>query len=555
MLKPLFAIKTEHYMKTLLTHIFTLLSFVSFGQQLTTIKVLVPNTTDEVYIVGNQDALGNWEPNKIKMKQISDREREIELQLTFPAEFKFTKGDWNSEGIVKQFNDNPNLKIENETDRSDFVIKTWSDHIDGQKLGLNYDIQYIDSEYMNVRRMLKIAVPMNYDSTKTYPVIYVTDAQSASFQVTKSYVNALSQVQFNMIPECIVVGINQMHRNDDFYETGSGKYFTKFLIEEVVPYIDKKYNTSGFSTLVGHSNGAEYNHKVMMKENNPFRGFISMSSALEKNADKELTTFFNHYEGKNIYYYLANATLDAPSRTAFGNELEQICLNNPNKHIKFVKNTVEGDHQTIVINSLLDGLKYIFQDYSTLDGYPTIMDLDKNYLSRVRQNYGVKGHFTMEMMNIYWNDIINKKSKIEWEYYVNFVKENGLWLGKGFDFVNIANGYYSMQMYPETIDAYNKAIDDIDNCEDLVFYANIERPITSYIKEGKAKECISFLERAKSVLPQEYHLGMTYHIAKVSLEHKIELEKGKIALAFCKDNFKKNRFFSQQTLSQLEALQ
>ena len=67
MLKPLFAIKTEHYMKTLLTHIFTLLSFVSFGQELTTIKVLVPNTTDEVFITGNQEALGSWEPNKIKM--------------------------------------------------------------------------------------------------------------------------------------------------------------------------------------------------------------------------------------------------------------------------------------------------------------------------------------------------------------------------------------------------------------------------------------------------------------------------------------------------------
>ena len=81
-------------MKTLLTYIFTLLFFVSFGQELTSIKVSVPDTTDEVYIVGNQDALGNWEPDKIKMKKISDREREIELKLTFPAEFKFTRGSW-----------------------------------------------------------------------------------------------------------------------------------------------------------------------------------------------------------------------------------------------------------------------------------------------------------------------------------------------------------------------------------------------------------------------------------------------------------------------------
>ena len=531
------------------------MTFSIFGQSKRTIKVTVPNKIDDVFITGNQKAFGDWKPDEVKMNKESDFVRSIEVEISYPAEFKFTKGDWNSEGILKQFNDNPNLKIANETDTSDFVIKTWSDNIDSQKLGLNYDIQYIDSEYMNARRMLKIALPMNYDSAKTYPVIYVTDAQSANFQVTKSYVNALSQAQFNMIPECIVVGINQMHRNDDFYGTGSGEYFTEFLIEEVVPFIDETYRTSGFNAMVGHSNGAEYNHKIMMKENNPFRGFISMSTWLDKNADESLTTFLNNYTGKNIYYYLANATLDAPSRTGFGNELEQICLNNPNEHFKFVKNTVDGDHQTIVPNSLLDGLKYIFHDYATLGKYPTIMDFDKNYLSNVRQNYGVEGHFTMEMMGIYWSDIITKKSKKEWEYFVDFVDRQKIFFGKGLDYVNIANGYYNMQMYPETIEAYNKAIDDINNCEDIVFYANIERPITSYIQEGKAEECISFLESAKSVLPEEYHLGITYHIAKVSLEHKIEMVKGKKALAYCRENFKKNRFFNLQALTDLEAIQ
>ena len=525
------------------------------GQNTRTIKVTVPNKTDDVFITGNQKAFGDWKPGEIKMNKESEFVRSINVEISYPAEFKFTKGDWNSEGIVKQFNDNPNLKIENEKGTSDFVIKTWSDNIDAQKLGLNYDIQYFDSKYMNAKRMLKIALPMNYDSAKAYPVIYVTDAQSANFQVTKSYVNALSQAQFNMIPECIVVGIYQTQRNDDFYTTRGGKYFTEFLIEEVVPYIDKKYNTSGFNAMVGHSNGAEYNHKVMMKENNPFRGFISMSTWLDKNANEALTTFLNNYTGKNIYYYLANATLDAPSRTGFGNELEQICLNNPSERFKFVKNTVVGDHQTIVPNSLLDGLKYIFQDYATIDGYPTIMDFDKNYLSNVKENYGIDAILTLEMVGGYWESIIRKKSKSEWEYYVNFIEENGLWFGKGLDYVNIANGYYNMQMYPETIESYNKAIDDIDNCEDLVFYANIENPITSYIQEGKAKECISFLESAKSVLPEEYHLGITYHIAKVSLEHKIEMVKGKKALAYCRENFKKNRFFNLQALTDLEAIQ
>ena len=44
---------------------------------MTTIKISVPNETDEVFIVGNQESLGNWQPNKVKMKKVTDYQREI----------------------------------------------------------------------------------------------------------------------------------------------------------------------------------------------------------------------------------------------------------------------------------------------------------------------------------------------------------------------------------------------------------------------------------------------------------------------------------------------
>ena len=54
-------------MKLVFTQIFTLLSLMSFGQEFTTITVLVPNKTDEVYVVGNQEVLGNWQPDEVKI--------------------------------------------------------------------------------------------------------------------------------------------------------------------------------------------------------------------------------------------------------------------------------------------------------------------------------------------------------------------------------------------------------------------------------------------------------------------------------------------------------
>ena len=62
-----------------------------------TIRVKVPKAEDTLYITGNQNKLGNWSPDKVLMKKVSEYEREISLKLKSPAQFKFTRGDWGSE--------------------------------------------------------------------------------------------------------------------------------------------------------------------------------------------------------------------------------------------------------------------------------------------------------------------------------------------------------------------------------------------------------------------------------------------------------------------------
>lgn len=64
------------------------------------IRVKVPKKEDVIYITGNQPNLGDWNPEKIKMKKISDFEREISVKLKSPAQFKFTRGNWESEAVI-----------------------------------------------------------------------------------------------------------------------------------------------------------------------------------------------------------------------------------------------------------------------------------------------------------------------------------------------------------------------------------------------------------------------------------------------------------------------
>ncbi|MBZ9651393.1 alpha/beta hydrolase-fold protein [Psychroflexus montanilacus] len=50
-----------------------------------TIRLKVKNKNDKVYIAGNQQNLGDWNPNKVEMKKTSDLEREIVLKIKSPA--------------------------------------------------------------------------------------------------------------------------------------------------------------------------------------------------------------------------------------------------------------------------------------------------------------------------------------------------------------------------------------------------------------------------------------------------------------------------------------
>lgn len=63
----------------------------------TTIRLKVKDKEEKIYITGNQKNLGDWIPDAVEMRKVSEFEREIVLKLQSPAQFKFTNGSWESE--------------------------------------------------------------------------------------------------------------------------------------------------------------------------------------------------------------------------------------------------------------------------------------------------------------------------------------------------------------------------------------------------------------------------------------------------------------------------
>jgi len=66
-----------------------------------TFRLKVQQEDDEVYITGNQEPLGNWEPSKVRMKKVAPLEREITLKVQDPVMVNFTRGTWESQLWIK----------------------------------------------------------------------------------------------------------------------------------------------------------------------------------------------------------------------------------------------------------------------------------------------------------------------------------------------------------------------------------------------------------------------------------------------------------------------
>ncbi|WP_166962221.1 alpha/beta hydrolase-fold protein [Yeosuana marina] len=535
-------------MKLIITTLLFLITLTSAGQETITIRVSTPNKTDEVFIAGNQASLGDWNPSKVKMNKISDFERELTVSVSFPAEYKFTRGNWESQGIIKNLSNNPNLVIKDKNSQNTFVIKNWSDEIKEDEMCLRYDIKKYNSKILNEERVLKIALPDNYDKNNKYPVIYITDANTKNFSIALSYISQL--MNSNSIPKVILVGINQKKRWEelDVFWSDKGKKFKDYLFEEVIPYINSNYYTSGFNTIIGHSDGAEYNHLLMLEKNNPFRGFINISTNLNNDVSEEIEEFFKTNIEKTLYYFISNAKYDSGDRVLAGNQIDSLYNISKNKNIRFTKEDYTADHQNLVSKSMLNGISFVFQDYRNLDNYKRIKEYAENYQSEIEDFYGFKPEFEENDFGFYFSKIMDEKNLQDYEYWVNFGKENNFLFGSSLD---RANHYFELEEYDHTIKFWEKAVNEFENIYPRSYLANFPKAISAYLFEKNPFGAIEFLEKSIKRLP-EFSLEFNYFIAKTSIENNVKLKKGREALRFCKLNYKKNRYFSMKELKELE---
>lgn len=91
------------------------------------IEIVLKDAKQDVYIAGNQKALGMWNPGSIKLKHVNDSVRAIDIDLHLPALFKFTLGDWNYDASFDNSYFGANLEINNtERKKYRYILDEWN---------------------------------------------------------------------------------------------------------------------------------------------------------------------------------------------------------------------------------------------------------------------------------------------------------------------------------------------------------------------------------------------------------------------------------------------
>ncbi|GMU97721.1 MAG: hypothetical protein AMXMBFR51_04600 [Ignavibacteriota bacterium] len=217
------------------------------------------NADEAVYITGNDNLLGNWQPEVVSLDEVV--KSKWVKNFSFPRgkklEFKFTRGSWikealNDDGTIPS---NFSFIVWSDTTIS-LKINLWADQverkIEGQITGfVEYHRNFSGSGIK--ARDIVVWLPPEYssESDRRYPVLYMHDGQNivdpstSSFQVDWQIDEAAdSLIKQKLIEPLIIVGIyNTPQRNNEYSENDTGYAYMNFIVDSLKPFIDRNYRT------------------------------------------------------------------------------------------------------------------------------------------------------------------------------------------------------------------------------------------------------------------------------------------------------------------------
>ncbi|NOT73742.1 MAG: alpha/beta hydrolase [Cyclobacteriaceae bacterium] len=245
----------------------------------------------------------------------------------------------------------------------------------------------IPSKVLNQERQIYIHVPKQVpaNSNGTFPVLYLLDGEN-HFHILSAYIDYLSH--YEIIPPIMVVGIISKDRrrdltptkstidyfgkNDSTYKTSGGNQnFLHFMLEELMPYIEKNYKAGSYKIFAGHSFGGITTINCMLTRPDMFNAYIAISPSLWWDNKYILKLVENKLTqsvplNKRFFYSVGNEGIKDPN--SFHTDvlkLDSLIVNRTPKGLLYkFKSYPEESHMSEPIVAYYDALRFIYQDWT-----------------------------------------------------------------------------------------------------------------------------------------------------------------------------------------------
>ena len=253
-----------------------------------------------IYITGNDDQLGNWQPDFTKLSEIENGkwQKKFLFRKGKKLEFKITRGSWESEALNDDGSLPTNHKLNMINDTTLMIkVNLWADKferkVEGQITGIVKYHLNINADRIQPRSVIVWLPPFYFlETERRYPVLYMHDGQnvfdprtstfSIDWQIDEA---ADSLIRKNLIEDLIIVGIyNTPDRRSEYSENDTGYAYMNFIVDSLKPFIDKNYRTlpDGENTATGGSSmGGLVSFMLTWEHSDEFSKAICMSPAFK----------------------------------------------------------------------------------------------------------------------------------------------------------------------------------------------------------------------------------------------------------------------------------
>lgn len=171
------------------------------------------------------------------------------------------------------------------------------------------------SQFLDYAKPIQVLTPDGFsrESASGYPLIVIFDKQNEiNYDYMLHTIDYLSA--FGQIPSCVIVGVEAAPKGGRYLETqllentekAKGELHERFIFEELIPYLQDRWQTNQQIILIGHSRFGFYSTYLLSRHMNELLAVVSISPFFkqrETNLITDMMQAVDAYSGSHTVYY------------------------------------------------------------------------------------------------------------------------------------------------------------------------------------------------------------------------------------------------------------